>query len=216
MSFFAASGWPEPQAPARRPALAGAPFVAVAGIAQATGGAVAARTRYTLLGKPLGWTTGWTIVLVVWLVAAAALGAARVSMGHMAVLTPHELAAVRAVREVKLGTGATNQDVLHYLTTHDPSLMGKLLGATPRGAPTWYAFNRPWEHRVYVTWELPERGLLLSWTVEDGKVRADAETRLELTKAAAAMAQPAARGTLPAVPGVVPSIPPDLEDTPAP
>ena len=228
VSFFAATGRPEPggrqsgaaaNVMTATPALAGAPFATTGATPYATIG-TARVGRYTLFGKPLGWTRGWTIVVLVWLVAAVALGAARVSMGHMSVLTPSELAAVKLVQAQKLPTGATSEAVLHYLTTHDPSLTGQLssqfLHTKVKGTATWYAFSRPWEHRIYVTWELPERGLLFSWTVENGQARPDDETRLALAKAAQAMAHPAAKGSLPAVPGVIPSIPPDLEDTPAP
>ncbi|HMK92972.1 MAG TPA: hypothetical protein VK576_08235 [Thermoleophilia bacterium] len=225
VSFFAATGRPEPGgwetgAAARvAPALAGAPLVTTGATPYATVGA--ARTaRYTLFGKPLMWTRAWTIVVLVWLMAAAALGVARVSMGHMAVLTPSELAAVKLVQAQKLPTGVASEAVLQYLATHDPSLTGQLssqlLHTTVKGTATWYAVSRPWEHRIYVSWELPERGLLFSWIVEDGTARPDDETRLALAKAAQAMAHPMAKGSLPAVPGVIPSIPPDLEDTPAP
>jgi len=216
VSFFAASGRPEPAAgPAEGDGRSAAGATVQPGPIAESRPSSPVAGRYTLIGKPLVWTRGWTIVVVVWLVAAAALGAARVSMGHMAVLTPHELAAVTAVREAKVSTGATNEDVLRYLASHDPSLAGQLL-ATATGksdktaTATWYAFDRPWEHRVYVTWQLPARGLVLSWTVENGQVRPDTGTRLELSKAAQALAHPTAKGTLPAVPGIIPSIPPGL------
>jgi len=195
--------------PVSAPATAGPP-VATPGIVSGSGPATHGPTRYALFGKPLGWTRGWTVVVLVWAVAAVCLGAARVSMGHMSVLTPSELGAVNAVQASKVAGGATSEAVLHYLSTHDLSVTGQLLHRKPAGKATWYAFDRPWEHRTYVTWELPSQRLLLSWTVQGERVRPDAETKVELAKAAKLMSQPASTQTVPAVPGVIPSIPPGL------
>jgi hypothetical protein len=147
---------------------------------------------------------------VILAIVAVGLAATRVEMGRLTALTPAERAAIEVVRQTRLSTGATNSAVLHYVATHDLLLGGEIVRNASRGTPMWYAFSRPWERTVYVSWYLPSVGLF-SWTVKDGVVKPDGETRLQLAKAAQVMAHPPAPNSVPAVPGIIPSIPPDLQ-----
>lgn len=121
-------------------------------------------------GKPLVWSRSWTVVVVVWVLAGGLLLAARLQMGHLTAWTPREAAAVGAVR-------AHTPDGMHRCD--------ELLGALARHlawragrheVPVWYAFDRPWERRVYVTWEWGDE-VALSFVVERGKVVSDRRTR---------------------------------------
>jgi hypothetical protein len=80
----------------------------------------------------------------------------------------------------------------------------------------WYAFDRPWEHRIYVYTELPGASMVgknadLSWTVADGVATPDGATRAALTKAAQTMAHPPSPNSVRPIPGIIPSLPPDLQ-----
>jgi hypothetical protein len=177
---------------------------------------VSSRRLLTIGDKPLEWSRGWTIVLAIWLVVAAGLIAVRVEMGPVTVMTPTEHAAVGAVRAIKLPTGAATETVLRYAATHDLTLEGHVAAIPPGGTQMWYAFNRPWEHRIYVYTELPGtsmmgKNVVLSWTVSNGVAQADGATRAVLTRTAQTMAHPPSPNSVPAVPGIIPSIPPDLQ-----
>jgi hypothetical protein len=130
-----------------------------------------------MFGKPLVWTRGWAIVVAVWLVCALLLGLCRLQMGHLAALSPREAAAVSAVEHSRLAGGFSGSELLGQLaSTYATQLFGpSVAGASPR----WYAVDRPWEHRVYVLWELGPA--TLSFTVQSGTVRPDDSARLVLT-----------------------------------
>jgi DNA-directed RNA polymerase subunit RPC12/RpoP len=180
------------------------------------GRSAAERRRYSVGGKPLRWTAGWTVVAVIWAIAAVAMVVVRVSMGPITVMTPAETAAIDAVRQVRLPTGATTETVLRYAATHDLTLEGHVATIPPGGTQMWYAFDRPWEHRIYVSTTLPGTSMMgtnvvLSWTVSGGTATAAAATRAALAKTAQTMAHPPSPTSVPAVPGIIPSIPPDLQ-----
>jgi len=198
---------PPPAAPVSPLPGASLPVVAPAAVA------VPQRRVWAIADKPLQWSRGWTIVLAIWLVVAAGLVVTRVEMGSVTVMTPAERAAVSAVQAAKLPTGATTETVLRYSATHHLTLEGHVAAIPPGGTQMWYAFDRPWEHRIYVFTTLPGTSMIggnvvLSWTVSDGGPSADAATRAALTKAAQTMAHPPSPNSVPAVPGIIPSIPP--------
>ena len=171
---------------------------------------------YTMGGKALRWSTGWTVVLVIWAVVAVGLVATRVEMGPVTVMTPAETAAIAAARAVKLPTGASTETVLRYSATHDLTLEGHVATIPAGGTEMWYAFDRPWEHRIYVYTELPGASLVgknadLTWTVADGVATPDGATRAALTKAAQTMAHPPSPNSVRPIPGIIPSLPPDLQ-----
>jgi len=171
---------------------------------------------YTVGGKTLRWSTGWTVVLVIWAVVAVGLVATRVEMGPITVMTPAETAAIAAARAVKLPTGASTEAVLRYSATHDMTLEGHVATIPAGGTEMWYAFDRPWEHRIYVYTELPGASMVgknadLSWTVADGVATPDGATRAALTKAAQTMAHPPSPNSVRPIPGIIPSLPPDLQ-----
>lgn len=137
----------------------------------------------TVLGKPLRWTSGWTVVVLVWAVAAVFLVAARVEVGHVTALSAREAAAIDAVEAAEVVPGAGAPSVT---TAAALQLVLRRYGATADGGgggvarPQWYAIDRPWEDRVYVFWELSDYEPL-AWTVDDdGTVTPEAETRLLL------------------------------------
>jgi hypothetical protein len=143
----------------------------------------------TFLGKPLGWTRGWTVVVLVWAVAAAVLVAARIEVGHVAALSAREAAAIDAVEASRVPEdgGEEAGGAEGELTTVEAlQLVLKKYGAaaTVEGGaarPRWYAMDRPWEDRVYVYWELGDYEPL-AWVVDDdGTVTPDAETTVLLT-----------------------------------
>ena len=142
----------------------------------------------TLAGKPLGWTRGWTVVVLVWALAAAVLVAARVEVGHVTALSAREAAAIDAVEASKVAAGGVGGEAGGgELTTAEAlQLVLKKYGTTAAaegGAarPQWYAMDRPWEDRVYVYWELGDYQPL-AWAVDDdGTVTPDAETEVLLT-----------------------------------
>ena len=141
----------------------------------------------TLAGKPLGWTRGWTVVVLVWALAAAVLVAARVEVGHVTALSAREAAAIDAVEASKVAAGGVGGAAGGgELTTAEAlQLVLKKYGTTAAaegGAarPQWYAMDRPWEDRVYVYWELGDYRPL-AWAVDDdGTVVPDAETKVLL------------------------------------
>ena len=174
------------------------------------------RHVYTIGGKALEWSTGWTIVLAVWAIAVVALVAVRVDMGRLTVMSPAERAAIAAVQKAKLPGGASTERVLRWSTTHKLTLEGHVATIPAGGTQMWYAFDRPWEHRIYVYSELPGGSMVgnnavLSWSVSGGVVKADGSTKVALAKAAQIMAHPPSPHSVPAVPGIIPSLPPDLQ-----
>ncbi len=174
------------------------------------------RRTYTVGGKALEWSVAWTVIVVIWALVAASLVVTRVEMGDITVMTPAETAAIAAVRQIKLPTGASTEAVLRYAATHDLTIEGHVAKIPPGGTQMWYAFDRPWEHRIYVSSQLPGtsmvgKGAVLSWTFSDGVARADAATRAALTKAAQTMAHPPSSKSVPAIPGIIPSLPPDMQ-----
>jgi hypothetical protein len=136
---------------------------------------VPATSGRTFLGKPLGWTSGWTIVFAIWLVAGAALVLARIDMGHLTALSARESAAITAVERGQLEAGVTYSHALDLLAARvDP--LAKLTGQTnSRARARWFAFDRPWEKRIYVYWEFPGY-VPLAWTVGGGEVKPDGDT----------------------------------------
>ncbi len=202
---------PATTAPATSP-VAPLPGASLPVVAPASIGVVQRRVL-TIGDKPLQWSRGWAIVLVIWAVVAVGLVATRVAMGPVAVMTPAERAAVSAVQAIKLPTGAATETVLRYSATHDLTLEGHVAAIPPGGTQMWYAFDRPWEHKTYVYTTLPGtsmigKNVVLSWTVEGSDASADGTTRAALTKAAQTMAHPPSSTSVPAVPGIIPSIPP--------
>lgn len=132
----------------------------------------------TLFGKPLGWSRGWTVVVAVWVLVAALLVVARVGVGHVTALSAREAAAIDAVEAAEVGPGLTTAEALQLVLRH--------YGGTPTGdggevaRPQWYAFDRPWEERVYVYWELGDYEPL-AWAVDDdGTVTPEIETGVVL------------------------------------
>jgi hypothetical protein len=84
-------------------------------------------------------------------------------------------AEVRDARDGPCGVGKRDGDLLRLLpTTYAHRLLG-IDGSLPR--PRWYAFDRPWERRVYVVWDFGNR-VTLSFAVRNGTVRADTTARL--------------------------------------
>ncbi len=174
------------------------------------------RRAYTIGGKALEWNAAWTVIVVIWALVAVGLVATRVEMGDITVMTPAETAAIAAVRQIKLPTGASTEAVLRYAATHDLNIEGHVAKISPGGTQMWYAFDRPWEHRIYVYSQLPGtsmvgKGAVLSWTFSDGVAKANAATRAALTKTAQTMAHPPSSKSVPAIPGIIPSLPADLQ-----
>jgi hypothetical protein len=141
----------------------------------------------TVFGKPLGWTRGWTAVVVVWAVLAVLLVAARLEVGHVTALSAREAAAIDAVEAARVVVPAAGVGTETSVTTGEAlQLVLGRSAATAKGEgggvarPQWYAIDRPWEDRVYVYWELGDYEPL-AWTVDDdGTVTPDAGTRLLL------------------------------------
>ena len=189
VSFFRASGQPEPQPDAsgrKKPAATGgaAALRSGAGSSQpAAAGRVAARDTYSVFGKPLAWSRGWTVVFAIWAVTAALLVVARVEMGHLSVFNARETAAVAAVERAQSVGGLTTGQALALLARSNEGALA-LTGQRPKAY--WYAFDRPWEQRVYVVWELDDPlqsgPVQLGWTVEGTRVVPDAATAAELSR----------------------------------
>ena len=217
LSFFEASGQAAPAGAA--PAQPFPPPLATAMPAPPLATAMPAPPRshvYTIGGKALEWSSGWTVVVVIWAIVAVGLVATRVEMGPLTVMTPAERAAIVAVQHVRLPTGASTEAVLRYSATHDLTLEGHVATIPAGGTQMWYAFDRPWEHRIYVYTELPGSSMVgksadLSWTVADGVATADGATRAALAKAAQTMAHPPSANSVRPIPGIIPSLPPDLQ-----
>ena len=153
---------------------------------------------------------------MIWAVVAVGLLATRVEMGALTVMTPAETAAITAVQQIRLPTGASTETVLRYAATHDLTLEGHVATIPAGGTQMWYAFDRPWEHRIYVYTELPGSSMVgknadLSWTVSNGVATADSVTRAALSKAAQTMAHPPSPNSVRPIPGIIPSLPPDLQ-----
>jgi len=120
-------------------------------------------SRY-VLGKPMVWTAGWSVVVGVLLVSGVILLSARLEMGSLHAWSARETQAVHRVRDFK-PTGA--ESVNELISAN----------AGPSGG-RWYAFDRPWEHRVYVVWQW--KGVVLSFTVHGTGVTPDGPTRVLL------------------------------------
>lgn len=136
----------------------------------------------TLFGRPLSWSTGWTVVLAVWALAAVLLAVARLDIGHVTALSAREAAAIDAVETAPAttdtGGGTTTAAALQLVLERYGGTAVDEEGRTAR--PQWYAIDRPWEGRVHVYWELGDY-TPLAWTVnDDGTVTASAETQLLL------------------------------------
>lgn len=142
----------------------------------------------TVFGKPLGWTRGWTVVVTVWAIATVLLVAARIDVGRVTALSAREEAAIAAVEAAEVTPGVTTAEALQLvLRMYGGAASGD---AGDEARPQWYAFDRPWEERVYVYWELGGYEPL-SWAVDDdGTVMAEAETGLVLRRLARAGAGP--------------------------
>lgn len=140
----------------------------------------------TLFGKPLRLTTAWAAVFLIWAGAAGGLAAVRLDMGHLTALSQRERAAIVKVQEAELERDVTAGEALAMVLAR--------FGAVVGTAPQWYVQERPWEDKVYVTWELGAE-LRLGWTVAyDGTVAPGAETELflkEVVRAGEAQSGPA-------------------------
>jgi len=154
--------------------------VVALGAVRQTGPAAGSAER-RLLGKPLRWTRGLTVVAIVWLAAGSLLLVSRLQMGHLTAWSGREEAAVASVRCYEPDGAHSCEEVLGVLAAR----LGERQGH--RRQARWYAFEREWEDRVYVVWEWSER-VALTFVVEGGVVRPDAETLLVLRSAARSLA----------------------------
>jgi hypothetical protein len=144
------------------------------------------RERLFAFGKPLALTRAWIVVFVIWAASAGTLAVARVEMGHLPVLTARERAAIGAVEKARMADGTSYGQALRLVRKSlDPLAglagQGPLSGLTvQQSAPRWYVIDRPWEHTVYVAWELqdPLTGevLRLVWTVQGRSVEAESSS----------------------------------------
>jgi hypothetical protein len=163
---------------------------AAASIAATSAAGNAESCRY-FFGRPLRWTRAWTVVVLVWAVAACGLVAARVEAGHGAVLTSRERVAIVAVQRAPLETGVTYGEALRRVE--------KRLGVSSTSA-RWYVQDRAWEKTLAVHRVLG--GDDLSWTVSyGGRVAPDSGTAgimKELMQAGAG--QPGGLPSLPPIP----------------
>ena len=139
----------------------------------------------TFLGKPLTWSRRWTAVVVLWVVCASLLGVARVQMGHLTAFSAREAAAIQTVKGVHAADGERYGDLLRLLSTTYAHRMLRIDDPLP--TPRWYAFDRPWEHSVYVDWDFG--GFTLSFTVHNGAVTSDTTARLVFATLARLQAQ---------------------------
>jgi hypothetical protein len=183
VTFFEASGRVDPDA--GRPGGAdtggsGNEVAAPESSASASAGPGApgggARRSRTLIGKPLVWTRGWTIVFAIWVVVAVLLFSARAGMGDLETFRPEDEAALDSVPVALMPDGETRYG--DALATMAERLSWEA-GERALTAETWYLLPRPWEERVYVILEV-DRGehgsFMLGWWVEDGTVTADPAT----------------------------------------
>jgi hypothetical protein len=154
--------------------------------------------RLYAFGKPLALTRAWIVVFAIWAVAAGSLVAARIEMGHLPLLSARELAAIASVEKARMADGTTFAQALQLARQASDPLRG-LTGQVPLGnlavkpsPPRWYVIDRPWEHKVYVAWELDDQlsgqVLRLVWTVKGKTVKAEPASYAflkEVVKAAA-------------------------------
>ncbi len=156
-------------------------------------------------------------MLVIWAIVAVGLVATRVEMGHVTVMTPAETAAIAAVRQIKLPTGASTEAVLRYAATHDLTLEGHVATIPPGGTQMWYAFDRPWEHRIYVYSELPGTSMVgkSADAVVDRRGRRGHGRRAPPGRRSPRRPRPWRTRRRPTrcrpIPGIIPSLPPDLQ-----
>ena len=129
-----------------------------------------------VLGRPWVWTRAWTVVVVVWAVVALGLGAVRWQMGEQTAWSARETRAVAQVQEYAPDDAYRCDELLAAVTRSSTDGSRKAVDLA-----RWYAFERPWEGRVYVVWEWGDAAL--GFVVEEGRVRPDDETRLVLKQA---------------------------------
>jgi hypothetical protein len=160
--------------------------------AASAGGGSAGADRY-LLGRPRRWTRAWSVVVLVWVVAACGLAVARVEAGHGAVLTPRDRGAIAAVQAAPLESGTTYGDAMRKVE--------KQLGVSPDSA-RWYVQDRAWDETLSVHRVLGQDDL--SWTVAyGGRVGADAGTAGILKELmSAGTGQPGGLPSLPPIPSL--------------
>ena len=126
----------------------------------------------TFMCKPLRFTAAWAAVFLIWAGAAGGLAAVRLDMGHLTALSQRERTAILDVQGAEVERGVTTDEALAMVLAR--------FGAVVGTAPQWYVQDRPWEDKLYVTWELGAE-LRLGWTVAyGGTVAAGAETELFL------------------------------------
>jgi len=125
-------------------------------------------------GKPLAWSRSWTAVVVLWVACASLLGVARLEMGHLTSFSAREVAAIQMVKGIRASDGERYGDLLHLLSTTYAHRLLRIRDPLP--TPSWYAFDRPWEHSVYVDWDFG--GFTLSFRVHDHTVTSDTTARL--------------------------------------
>ena len=123
---------------------------AAAGAGRGAGPWLSPRPAGTLLGKPLKWSARWTAVAATVAVCGCFLGVARLQMGHLTAFSAREAAAVADVQRARLTDGRCYGDLLRLLATVPAQRLLGVAGAPQ--TPRWYAFDRPWEGRVYVLW----------------------------------------------------------------
>lgn len=160
--------------------------------AAAGGGGSAGADRY-LLGRPQRWTRAWSVVVLVWVVAACGLAVARVEAGHGAVLTPRDREAIAAVQAAPLESGTTYGDAMRKVE--------KQLGVSADSA-RWYVQDRAWDETLSVHRVLGQDDL--SWTVAyGGRVAPDAGTAGILKELmSAGTGQPGGLPSLPPIPSL--------------
>jgi len=117
------------------------------------------------------------VVAIVWIVAGLGLGVARLHIGEAGAWTSRESEALAHVREYSPDDVHSCDELLAVAAER---LSERDAGSAP--VARWYAFERPWEGRVYVVWERGEA--MLGFVVEDGDVKPDDETRLVLKRVA--------------------------------
>jgi hypothetical protein len=137
--------------------------------------------------KPLRWSGGFTALLVIWSVAAVCLLGLRLEVQRNALLTPGEQAAIVAVQRSQLERGVTYEKALEVFARSSSSLSLLRLSAKPSGSAHWVATDRPWQRSICVFWQHPGDAIL-SWTVQNGAVRATGATA-RLLRAAVTLAQ---------------------------
>lgn len=126
----------------------------------------------TLMGKPLKWQRGMSVVVAIWVLVAVLLILMRTQMGYLTDYTAGEQAARDAVPTALMPDGETTYGEAMAAATDRLGLVHSL------EASEWRVWARPWEGRTYVWLEYSdERGyLVLGWWLEDGVVTADPNT----------------------------------------